>query len=95
MSEQHVLSVEVCVSMYGVALSVEHNCGLKQADSLAVSIRRQAIEVRQAGSVLPLDFPSLSAAHCAALVAVKNVPVGEFLAYGLKDAYQLRVIEID
>lgn len=93
MSGQDLLSVEVMLSERGVALCVPADCGLSTAELLSVSVARREVFAMRQGSILPVDFPMLSAAHCAALLAAQSVPVAEFLPTGMKNGYFLPVVE--
>lgn len=75
----------------GVMLSVPPRCGLKQADTLQVDKDRMFAIRRR--SVLPLDLPRLTEQSRTSLIAHaaqgQRLPVAEFTALGLLDAYFL------
>lgn len=78
----------------GLMLSVPHNCGLAQADSLRIS--GQTLLAVRNHSVLPLDFAKLTHEARADLFSLavtgQRVAVAEFTAIGLVNAYFLKLI---
>lgn len=86
------LAVEVFMSANGVCLAVPRGCGLDQAESLRVDVERRTVTALRGGSELPVDLPSLSEAHCKALVNAGEVAIGEFVSQGVVAAYCLPVV---
>lgn len=93
-----ILSVEYFAAKdnLGLIMMVPKKCGLKQADTLRIDgLSMVAIKNR---SILPIDLPALTNSVRERLVALSvkgyQLPVGEFMARGLFDAYSLNVVII-
>lgn len=75
-------------------LAVSRECGLRNADSLLLDGDRMV--AMRAQSVLPIDFPPLSDSGRSRLLAWsekgKPLPVAEFAARGVFDAYFLNLV---
>jgi hypothetical protein len=86
------VSIEVFLSAGGVCLSAPRDCGLEYADSICVDVKSRSLVALSGGSALPIEMPQLSEAHCQALVAAKEVAIGEFTVRGVVAAYSLAVV---
>jgi hypothetical protein len=80
----------------GLIMTVPPRCGLNQADTLRVS--GLSVHALKDGSVLPVDLPDINESVRAKLLALFSggyrLPVAEFFARGLVDAYPLNIIII-
>lgn len=80
----------------GVFLAVPRKCGLWEADTLRIN--GLAMVALQRKSIMPIDFPPLTESVREKLVAWaatrKPLPVAEFMAHGLYDAYYLNVLVV-
>ena len=78
----------------GIFLSVPYRCGLREADTLRLEGRY--LVALQFKSIMPLDFDPLSEGDCERLATWvqtgKPLPVAEFMARGLYDAYFLNLV---
>lgn len=78
----------------GLIMSVPCKCGLKRADTLRID--GLSMVALQARSILPIDLPELSKDSKERLVALaktgNQLPVAEFMARGLFDAYFLKLV---
>lgn len=101
--EDGVLSIEVFAakgwedgSDPDMFLAVSRDCGLREAEALR--IEGLSMVALQHKSVMPIDFPPLTEAVRNKLVAWactgKPLPVGEFMARGVLDAYFLDVVVV-
>ncbi|HJV75095.1 MAG TPA: hypothetical protein VJ654_12795 [Noviherbaspirillum sp.] len=95
-AELQVLSVEFFAAKDSgeMMMTVPWNCGLKEATTLRVA--DLFIVAMRGQSVLPIDLPSLDEECKARLIGYaergKALPVAEFSALGLRDAYFLNVV---
>lgn len=88
------LPLEIFLSSQGICMAAPRGCGLDQAQRLEVDVNKRTVIAVKDGSVLPLDLPFLSSAHCQALAAAGNVAIGEFNVRGVSAAYHLPVVVI-
>lgn len=97
-----LLSVEVFAAKdsdaadAGLFLAVSCKCGLWEADTLRID--GLSMVALQRKSIMPIDFPPLTASVREKLVgwaaSGKPLPVAEFMARGLYDAYYLDVVVV-
>ncbi len=93
-----MLSVEYFAAkdQLGLIMTVPSKCGLKQADTLR--IEGLSMVALQEQAILPIELPDLTESVRAKLEALSakgyQLPVGEFVARGLVDAYSLRIVII-
>lgn len=77
-----------------IFMAVPCKCGLWDADTLRID--RQSMVALQRKSIMPIDFPPLTESVRAKLIARaatgQPLPVAEFLARGLYDAYYLNLV---
>lgn len=97
--EHKLLAVEIFAakdndSGDNLMMAVPCRCGLRNADTLRVNDSK--FEVMKKGLVLPIQLPELSKTCQSKLLMMakegRQLPVGEFLAGGLFDAYYLNLM---
>lgn len=96
--QNSVLPVEIFAAKDNgeLFIAVPCKCGLKQADTLRV--KGLVVVALKDRSILPIDLPELTEESRGRLLNFaakgKQIPVGEFMARGLFDAYFLDLVVV-